>query len=276
MARRALQLSLPAPRTWGGRRPGAGRKPTPGRRPGVPHRPRPRHRAAHPVHVTLRATDAVRCLRAARVFPAVRRGLAAASHSGFRIIHYSVQNDHIHLIIEAVNHAIGRRGAVWGDRYHARALATPRAVRHALVYVLMNFKKHRTAVGEVDPCSSAAWFDGWRAEPGARAPRGPSPVARAQSWLAAVGWRRHGLIDVDERPRTDRRVRAPRPRRGGERQTLGPPWPHTHHAARDAARRMPVSVEPLLDTSARLPPLGWRAMAPAPPTGKRPADSRGR
>src|SRR5712691_5400913 len=198
---RALQLSLPAPRTWGGQRPGAGRKPTPGRRPGVPHRPRPRHRAAHPVHVTLRATDAVRCLRAARVFPAVRRGLAT-SHSGFRIIHYSVQNDHIHLIIEAedgarlsrgmrglairlaraVNHAIGRRGAVWGDRYHARALATPRAVRHALVYVLMNFKKHRTAVGEVDPRSSAAWFDGWRAEPG----------ARAQSWLAAVGWRRHG------------------------------------------------------------------------------------
>ena len=248
MARRALQLSLPAPRTRGGRRPGAGRKPTPGRRPGVPHRPRPRHRAAHPVHVTLRATDAVRCLRAARVFPAVRRGLAAASHSGFRIIHYSVQNDHIHLIIEAedgarlsrgmrglairlaraVNHAIGRRGAVWGDRYHARALATPRAVRHAQV------KKHRTAVGEVDPCSSAAWFDGWRAEPGARAPRGPSPVARAQSWLAAVGWRRHGLIDVDERPRTDRRVLAPRPRRGGERQTLGPPWQHTHHAARDA------------------------------------------
>jgi len=107
-------------------------------------------------------------------------------------------------------------------------LATPRAVRHALV------KKHRTAVGEVDPCSSAAWFDGWRAEPGARAPRGPSPVARAQSWLAAVGWRRHGLIDVDERPRTDRRVLAPRPRRGGERQTLGPPWQHTHHAARDA------------------------------------------
>src|SRR5213594_1017676 len=188
MARRALQLSLPAPRTRGGRRPGAGRKPTPGRRPGVPHRPRPRHRAAHPVHVTLRATDAVRCLRAARVFPAVRRGLAT-SHSGFRIIHYSVQNDHIHLIIEAedgarlsrgmrglairlaraVNHAIGRRGAVWGDRYHARALATPRAVRHALVYVLMNLLAAR--VGP-PPSLSRSWMT-------ACLPR----TVRAEHWL---------------------------------------------------------------------------------------------
>jgi len=222
MARRNVQLSLPVPPTWGGRRRGAGRKLTPGRRPGVAHRPRPPHRAAHPVHVTLRARDAVRCLRAGRVFPAVRRALAAASRSGFRIIHYSVQDDHVHLIIEAddgtllscgmrgltirlaraVNRALGRRGAVWDDRYHVRALATPRAVRLALVYVLMNFKKHGTAEGPVDPCSSAAWFDGWQAEPGTRESRARSPVVRAQSWLAAVGWRRHGLIDVDERPRT--------------------------------------------------------------------------
>ena len=207
MARRGFQLSLPTPPTWGGRRPGAGRKPTPGRRPGVPHRIRPPHRAAYPVHVTLRTTDAVRCLRAGRVFPAVRRALAAASHAGFRIIQYSVQNDHIHLIIEAddgallsagmrglairlaraVNHALGRRGSVWDDRYHARALATPRAVRNALVYVLMNFKKHGTAVGEIDPCSSAAWFDAWRRAPVAHAPPWSSPVACARSWLATVG-----------------------------------------------------------------------------------------
>src|SRR5262249_25651693 len=137
MARRDVQLSLPTPPAWGGRRPGAGRKLTPGRRPGVPHRPRPEHHAAHPAHATLRATAAVRCLRASRVFPAVLRGLTVASHHGFRIIQYSVQNDHIHLIIEAedgtrlsrgmrgltirlaraVNRALGRRGAVWGDRY---------------------------------------------------------------------------------------------------------------------------------------------------------------
>src|SRR5690349_15036732 len=95
--RRPVQLLLPVPPTWGGRRRGAGRKPTPGRRPGVPHDSRAPHSAAHPVHVTLRTTPAVRCLRADRVFPAVRSAIAAASHEGFGIIEFSAQDDHLHL-----------------------------------------------------------------------------------------------------------------------------------------------------------------------------------
>src|SRR5213594_1910824 len=209
---RALQLCLPPPRTWGGCRAGAGRKLTPGRRPSVPH----------PVHVTLRSGRAVRCLRAGRVFPAVLGALGAASHEDFRILHFSVQDDHLHRIVEAddtralgrglrgvtirvaraVNRALGRRGAVWGDRYHARALTTPRAVRHAIVYVLLNRRKHCEGERGLDPCSSAPWFDGWR-EAVATVPPA-APVVRARTWLAAVGWRRHGLLRIDEQPRGDR------------------------------------------------------------------------
>src|SRR6185295_4308773 len=101
MARRPIQLSLPTPRTWGGRRAGAGRKPTPGRRPSVPHRTRASHAATHPVHVTLRAVDAIRCLRSARLYPTVHRALAESSRAEFRIVEFSVQQDHIHLIAEA-------------------------------------------------------------------------------------------------------------------------------------------------------------------------------
>jgi len=220
MAHRPVQLSLPTPRTWGGRRRGAGRKRTPGRRPGVPHRSRPAHVATHPVHVTLRAVEAIHCLRSGRVFPAVRRALAPSSRAEFRILEFSVQDDHVHLIAEAehgralsggvrglairlaraVNRALGRRGRVWDDRYHARALNTPRAVRHALVYVLMNFRKHLNSVTGIDPCSSAPWFAGWRA-PRAADELGPPPVAVARSWLARIGWRRHGLLGFDERPK---------------------------------------------------------------------------
>jgi hypothetical protein len=105
-----------------------------------------------------------------------------------------------------VNRALGRRGRVFGDRYHARALTTPRAVRHALVYVLMNFRKHLRAGTGLDPCSSAAWFTGWRAVGGPDG-RKPCPVVRARTWLAAVGWRRLGLIDIAERPKTARFTR---------------------------------------------------------------------
>ena len=224
---RILQLPFSAPRTWGGRRAGAGRKLAPGRRPGVPHRRRPAHTAAHPLHVTLRAGSAVRCLRSERAFPAVRRALSAASQNGFRILQFSAQDDHLHLIIEAddshalerglrglairvaraVNGALGRRGPVWQGRYHARALTTPREVRHALVYVLMNIRKHRGGEHGLDPCSSAVYFDGWREF--LQTPLTPAPVARARTWLAAVGWRRHGLVGLDERPRA-------RPWRGGK------------------------------------------------------------
>src|SRR5262249_24586111 len=103
-------------------------------------------------------------------------------------------------VARAINRVLGRRGTVWRERYHARALRTPREGRHALVYGLMNFKKHGSDVGEIDARSSAPWFDGLR---GALCMRSsaPAPVVRARTWLAAVGWRRHGLISLEECPR---------------------------------------------------------------------------
>ncbi len=213
---RAVQAELVF-RAWGGRRPGAGRPPVPGRR-AVAHRRTP-HDPRLPVHVTLRAAAGIPSLRGARVFTAVRRALAVASTASFRILHFSVPADHVHLLVEAdrvgglargcqglavrvakaVNLFLGRRGAVWGDRYHARRLATPREVRAALVYVLQNFRKHVVGANGLDARSSAAWFNGWRVSP--PRPSGPPPVRWPRTWLARVGWLRHGRVDSDEGPR---------------------------------------------------------------------------
>ena len=162
------------------------------------------------VHLTLRARGGLPSLRSARVYPTVREALRAASTETFRVVHFSVQADHLHLIVEAsdskalvkgvrglviraaraINRALGRRGSVWGDRYHARALKTPREVRNGLVYVLMNFRKHRPwERGALDPCSSAAWFDGFPQPPipPREAPAGPSACHMVGcGWLAAV------------------------------------------------------------------------------------------
>jgi hypothetical protein len=103
-----------------------------------------------------------------------------------------------------VNH--GRRAAiflcrkVWGDRYHARALGTPREVRHAIAYVLLNFRKHLRAPAGIDPRSSGPWFDGCT-QPALLPPSSaPSPTVAPRTWLAAVGWRRAGLIDIRAAP----------------------------------------------------------------------------
>ena len=138
-------------------------------------------------------------------------------------MHFSVQRDHLHLIVEAddatalsrgmralaircalgVNRALRRRGALWSDRYHALALATPRMVRNALVYVLANARKHLALAAGIDPCSSARWFDGF---PESRpASHGDPPTRLPRTWLLRLGWRRHGLITRDEGPRPGRR-----------------------------------------------------------------------
>jgi REP element-mobilizing transposase RayT len=113
--------------------------------------------------VTLRARIAP--LRSQFLFPTLRLALVRAARRDperFRIVHFSIQRDHIHLIVEArdksslssgmrglmirtaryVNDLLGRRGAFWADRWHGRALASPRAVRNGIVYVLANFRKH--------------------------------------------------------------------------------------------------------------------------------------
>jgi hypothetical protein len=155
------------------------------------------------------------------LFAAVRTALAAASTARFRVLQFSVQQDHLHLLVEAdeptglgrglqglairvgraVNRVLGRHGGVWRDRYHARTLTTPREVRNALVYVLNNWRKHIPGAQGRDARSSAAWFDGWRdPTPG----DGPAPVSIVRTWLARIGWRRLGLIDEGEAPRRGR------------------------------------------------------------------------
>jgi hypothetical protein len=97
---RSVQRELRFERTWGGRRDGAGRK-VAKRRQGVPHRVRPQHKARHPVHVTLRGIKRLPSLRKQIVFSEMRRALAHASRAWFRLLHFSVQADHVHLLVEA-------------------------------------------------------------------------------------------------------------------------------------------------------------------------------
>src|SRR5260221_7161554 len=222
--RRPVQQELPL-RTWGGKR---DRKPRSGRV-SVPHRARPLHSQREPLHVTMRAASRLPSLRKQAVFLRIRRALAETARSWFRVVHFSVQQDHIHLIIEAndsvtrsrgmaglsirlargINQVCGRRGRVWGDRYHARALSSPREVRNGLVYVLLNFRKHLLGAKGIDPMSSGFWFDGWKIPPLRNGPPdwGPNdhvPVQHPLTWLAATGWRKRGLIELSEHPKLAR------------------------------------------------------------------------
>ena len=144
---------------------------------------------------------------------------AAGERLGLRVVHYTVQDDHLHLLVEAedaralsrgmkgllvrmaraLNRLWHRAGRVFADRFHARALKTPREVRNALVYVLNNSRKHIGRYRGIDPGSSGRWFDGWNAVTPVAVEI--PPVSAARTWLMSIGWRRHGRIDPRERPR---------------------------------------------------------------------------
>jgi len=244
MARRG-QLAFEF-RSWGGRRAGAGR-PARGRVAGVSHLSRPALSRRHPVHVTLRVIAGLPSLRVWRLFVQVQAALGQGQQRfGFRLVHFSVQSNHLHLIAEAadgrslsrglqglsvrlaraINRQLERKGRVFADRYHARALQTPRAVHFALRYVLLNARKHmgsprlsrrgslpaeQPAPGFVDNRSSAPWFEGF-ARPrqlvfGAERARArwracselDAPVVPAKTWLLRQGVGRYGF-DLEDAP----------------------------------------------------------------------------
>lgn len=166
----ARQLELGAqvttPKTWGGARKGAGRKPGSSHAKGiVAHRPRDQHVARWPVHVTLRARAGIPSLRTIAVLRALHGCLRRAGARGRRFVHFSLQTNHLHLIMEsrgreaianalkgfasgtarAFNRVLGRKGLLWEDRYHRHDLKTPTECHHAIAYVLHNARKHGSA-----------------------------------------------------------------------------------------------------------------------------------
>jgi REP element-mobilizing transposase RayT len=215
----------------GGKRKNAGRKQRNPRK-SEPHRARPHIRKSHALHISLRPIEGLGRLRRRKVYAALRRAAnVVLARSDFRVIHISIQANHIHLIVEAndkhalasgmkafqvsaarkLNAALGRTGTVFPDHYHLEVIDSPRQTRNALAYVLNNWRRHRedktseTRFWQVDPFSTAAAFFGWR-EANLALPRSeidgepPLPVARPETWLLREGWKKHGPVSAFEVP----------------------------------------------------------------------------
>ena len=109
-------------------------------------------------------------------------------------------------VARAANRVFRRRGPVLADRYHRHTLRTPREVRSAIAYVLLNARRHLWKTGRwtpgasIDPASSSRWFTGWIRRIHPVTSSEPPPVAAPHTWLLTIGWRRHGLLHPAEVP----------------------------------------------------------------------------
>ena len=230
------QLTMPFVRV-------AGKGKTLGRIPsqssGPSHARRPELSKHHPVHINIKLRDGSPSLREAKTWRLLASVLRAANAKGrLRVVHFSVQSNHVHLICEAadkqslargmqglkgsmarrLNTLWGRSGTVFSERYHRTDLTSPRQVRNAIRYVLQNLLRHSSArrpssqpqsggrttgAPAPDAYSSARWFAGWKEaslQAWAQAPD-DAPVRSPRTWLLNRGWwKHHGLLSVAEYP----------------------------------------------------------------------------
>jgi len=186
---------------------------------------------SYPVHVTMklmRGLPSVRSKESYKVlwdaFEKGKRCPGRLEAGSFRLVECTIQEDHLHFIMEAqdreslsrgvqglavriaksLNRLWNRKGRVFADRYHDHILRTPREVRNALRYVLQNIRKHCRDIicqRRPDGFSSGPWFDGWRDfKHDGKWICTEGPVARARSWLLNVGWLKHGRLSLQEAP----------------------------------------------------------------------------
>jgi len=195
---RMKQLSLPC-RGRGGYRPGSGRK----RGHRVTHHGRESFRKPFPLHVVWRTRRDVRSLRGKRLWRQIRESFRrCCEKDGFRLVHFSVQGTHVHMVVEAdelerlsrgmqglgvsiakrVNFTLVRRGPVFDDRFFSRRLRSPREVANALDYVLHNRAHHLREQGVVPPEQPDPYTSD--------AVRGAVPplVVEPVTWLLRIGY----------------------------------------------------------------------------------------
>jgi REP element-mobilizing transposase RayT len=179
------------------------------------------------VHVVLKSARRI-SWRRGRVYNVLWRVVCGfLGREDFRIVHLSIQKNHLHLLVEArdrraltegmksfatraaraLNKDEGGCGKVFAYRYHATQITTARQARHALAYVLNNWRRHRedfdcaaARAAKLDPYSSALAFDGWTESFGVPVGYAPLPVSEPDTDLLRSGWMRFGRVDPFERP----------------------------------------------------------------------------
>jgi putative transposase len=215
--RKPKQLEFKKIKGWGGKRKGAGRKNLSGT---VAHGAREQVNFRKPLHITVRLVEGLGGLRTKHLHEQFTAALLKAKAKGLHALHYSIQGNHLHLLVEsadnqalaagmnsfgtsfakAVRKKLGGKGKVFDGRYHLGVLKNPTQMKNTLAYVLLNQAKHEKLIPYNDRFSSSQHFNEWKTLLGKgigpilddwRPNKNPLPdyLNQPKSWLASKGWK---------------------------------------------------------------------------------------
>jgi putative transposase len=208
------QLEFAKTRGWGGKRRGAGRK---NLSKTVNHHKRERVDWKKPLHITHRLRANGPNLRTRRFHRQFREAIRRIQLFGVNVLHYSILNNHLHIIVEAKDNqsltkgmrslftSLAKRlkwGRIFNGRYHLCVITSPTQMKNTLRYVLLNAAQHAKLIDYIDEFSSGFHFPHWRnlvriteqlaVQIGRVDALESAGLSQPRSWLAAEGWMRAG------------------------------------------------------------------------------------
>jgi REP element-mobilizing transposase RayT len=142
--------------------------------PGIRHTKRPLITKPTSLHLTVKILRTKANLKNKMVLTILKRSIMNARKMGLRVIHFTLEYDHVHLLIEADNNfilgkgmqafgvtfskAINRmrkiKGGVYKHRYHFRKIVGARQLKNVLNYIFKNGIKHKTTNCLINPFHS--------------------------------------------------------------------------------------------------------------------------
>ena len=141
---------------------------------GIRHISRERIKVLTTLHLTIKVRENKADIKSKTILKALHHAIKRARMKQLRILHYTLEYNHVHLLVEATGNkilhsgmqamgisfskAINKikclKGSVYKNRYHFRSLKTRRELKNAILYIFNNARKHKRSLSALDPFNS--------------------------------------------------------------------------------------------------------------------------
>lgn len=166
--RKNTQLSLINPRSAG--RPASNDK-------GIRHTRRERITKQSALHFTIKVRENKADIKNKRLLKILHHAIKRARLKKLKVLHYSLEYNHVHLLVEArdnqiihqgmqafgisfakaINKIKFLKGRVYKNRYHFRKITSLRDYKNVLLYIFRNGIKHKRTQSLFDPYNSMVY-----------------------------------------------------------------------------------------------------------------------
>lgn len=141
---------------------------------GIRHTARPFLERSTSLHLTVKIRREKADLKNKSILLLLKRAIQRGRRKGLKIIHYSLEYDHVHMLVEAednttlgvgmqafgvslakgINKIKKKAGEVYKHRYHFRKITSALELKRVMSYIFNNGVKHGTAQNVLNPFSS--------------------------------------------------------------------------------------------------------------------------